>query len=175
MATTPENSPLPEPFVRELGHLLAALITGHETYLSLLAAHRDAIRTARPSAAAEISGRLGIALETIAKLEQVRRTFVDRITAAGLWKSKQLVTLSALAQRAGASQASLLEASARLKTLITTVQQEHAVLRRVTQSLSAHIEGIMRTVAKASSHAGTYGRRGTIGAAAVTTALDLNS
>lgn len=172
-AKAPAN--LPDSIVRELAALLAHLTTAHETYLTLLAEHRDAIRLAKPALAAEVSERIAACLESIASLEQARRTFVQRIMDAGLWTSRQLITLSGLAERAGASRANLLDAASRLKALITTVQQEQAVLRRVTQSLSAHIEGIMRTVAKASSHAGTYGRRGIVGNAAVMTALDLNS
>lgn len=166
---------LPDPIVRDLSTLLAALAAAHESYLALLGEHRAAVRAARPAAAAEVSERQAAALERIAALEESRRALVQRVLDAGLWNSRRLVTLTGLAELAGAQRRPLLEAAARLRGLITAVQKEQAVVVRVARSLSAHIEGLMRHVAQAASHAGTYGRRGVVGHAAVVTALDVRS
>lgn len=174
--TTPNAAkPLPEPLVRDLAGLLAALLAAHEDYLALLLEHRAAIRSAKPGLAAETTERQTRALERIAMLEESRRVLVQQVLDAGLWPQRTLVTLSGLAELSGALRTPLLETAQRLRTVIGRVQQEQGVLVRVTRSLSAHIEGLMRHVAKAASHAGTYGRRGVVGCAAVMTALDVRS
>jgi energy-converting hydrogenase A subunit M len=172
---TANPNPLPEQFVRELGALLGAMVPAHEQYLVLLAEHREAVRRASPSAAAEVTERQTACLERIAMFEQARRDLVQRVIDAGHWPGRELVTLTGLAERSGAMRQGLVDTASKLKVLITKVQHEQGVVRRVAQSLSAHIEGLMRTVAKASSHSGTYGRRGVVGTSAVVTALDLRS
>lgn len=166
---------LPESIVRELAALLAGMLAAHEEYLGLLHEHRAAIRAARPSLAAEAAERQTRALERIAMLEQTRRDLVQRVLEAGLWPDRALITLSGLAERAGPMRGPLLETAQRLREAIAKVQLEQGVLVRVARSLSGHIEGLMRHVAKAASHAGTYGRRGVVGHAAVMTALDVRS
>jgi hypothetical protein len=169
---------LPEPIVRELGVLLAAMVVGHEEYLGLLSAQREAVRSASPALAGEILNKQGVCLERLAGFEQTRRALVHRVIDGGHWPGRELVTLSGLAARAGASRDGLVEAAQKLRGLIAAVQKEQGVVRRVSQALSAHIEGLMRHVAQAASHAGTYGRRGVVGGAgtsAVVTAIDLRS
>lgn len=173
--TQSEPRGLPDPVVRELTGLLTGLLAAHEDYLGLLLEHRAAIRSARPSIAAEVTDRQTQALERIAMLEETRRSLVQRVLDAGLWPQRTLITLSGLAERSGAMRGPLLETAQRLREAIGRVQTEQGVLVRVTRSLSAHIEGLMRHVAKAASHAGTYGRRGVVGNAAVMTALDVRS
>jgi hypothetical protein len=169
---------LPEPIVRELGTLLAAMVAAHEEYLRLLAGQREAVRAASPSAAAEIAAKQGVCLERIAGLEQTRRSLVMRVIECGHWPGRELVTLSGLAARAGSSREGLVRTAEHLRGLIAAVQKEQGVVRRVASAMSAHIEGLMRHVAQAASHAGTYGRRGVVGGAgvsAVVTSLDLRS
>ena len=52
----------------------------------------------------------------------------------------------------------------RLKTLMNELQRERGTVRAATESLLAHMEGLMRQVARKLSHAGTYGPQGAVGA-----------
>ncbi|XVJ58508.1 MAG: flagellar protein FlgN [Tepidisphaera sp.] len=174
MSTTP-HIPLPDQFVRELASLLGSLISAHEEYLGLLAEHREAVRRASPAAAAEVTTRQTGCLERIAMFEHARRALVQRVIDAGHWPGRELVTLTGLAERCGPMKQRLIDSASHLKTLIAKVRQEQGIVRRVSQSLASHIEGLMRTVAKAASHTGTYGRRGVVGTSSVVTALDVRS
>jgi hypothetical protein len=51
----------------------------------------------------------------------------------------------------------------KLKRVMNELQRERGTVRAATESLLAHMEGLMRQVARKLSHAGTYGPRGAVG------------
>ena len=64
----------------------------------------------------------------------------------------------------------------RLREMMERVQRESGTVRAATRSLLAHMEGLMRQVARSLSHAGTYGSGGRVQAAhAVVSSLDVRS
>ena len=84
------------------------------------------------------------------------------------------VTLSDLAKcTPGDVRGKLAAAAATLRALVTRVSQEAASLRSATMTLMAHMEGLMRQVARSLSHAGTYGQRGVVAGNQIVTSLDV--
>ncbi|MEK6701204.1 MAG: flagellar export chaperone FlgN [Planctomycetota bacterium] len=160
---------------------LSAILTGlHEQYTAfhgLLLAQREAIRAADPSRLARIGELQLAALRAISALEDRRRVLVNTISDTGRWTGATPITLSALAQHAPKDQReSLLAMATSLRGVMSACQSEQSTLKSAAQSLAAHIEGVMRQIARTLSHAGTYGRRGLVDTStAVTTALDLRS
>lgn len=162
----------------ELEALLEALVSQHEKLLELAGAHLEAVRRADHNALRLRLEEQQDTLQRIADLEQRRAVLVNTLTQnLPARAGRGPVTLSELAGAAPEPQRSTLLARARtLRELIHKVKQEQGTLRWASRSLAAHMEGVMRQVAKRLSHAGTYGRHGAVDAdAVVLSALDLRS
>jgi hypothetical protein len=70
----------------------------------------------------------------------------------------------------------LLAAADKLREVLNRLHQEHTALRVAAQELSGHMEGLLRQVCRKLSHAGTYGRGGSIDSSVtVVTSLDVRT
>lgn len=154
--------------------ILAESVACHERLLELYGEHREAIRSAdhaRMGAVMESEDEL---LARVATLEGERRAALGlnpRARAAGE------PTITMLASVAGEpARSTLLELAERLKVLIERCRGAQRAIRTASESLLTHMRGLMSQVNQRLSHAGTYGRRGTVSSAApVVTSLDMRS
>ncbi len=170
-ANAPPNTPIHE----ELHALLQALLERHERLLRLTTEHHEAIRQADPRRCEMVQRHERETLAAIADLEVRRQALIKRAVAEIRPTPKSLARLSELAQCAPESERqSLFDMIARLRTLAGRVQEEQNVVRVVSRVLLAHMEGLMRQVARTLSHAGTYAKTGAVGAGApIVTSLDI--
>lgn len=161
----------------ELSPLLAAMTTTAEEYLTSLRSHREAVRKADPVMMSKTIAHEAECLERLSKLEESRRSLVNRAEAAGLWVGRGPITLSGLAAKAPEDRKGLLvSAASKLRAIMEEATREQGVLRQAAASLAGDVEGIVRQVAQSLSHTGTYGRMGVVAAGpAVVSALDLRS
>lgn len=184
---------LTDPEVAELESLLQHLLAEHEQLLALAASHREAIQKADPLTLGACVQRQNEVIARVAELEQRRMALVMRIAS----KMKPLAAPghAGIAPRAVTEgipdkptvswlvkglaepvRVRLVALADRLRDLLTRLQREHAALREASTALAAHMEGLMRQLAKRLSHAGTYGRRGMVETKVqVVSALDLRS
>lgn len=173
----PETSESTGSITEQLETLLTGLLRAHEHLLDASSAQRDAVRTANPAAIQQASDRQANALRVIAALEDQRRALVNSMTAGLPRRAAGAgpVTLTELANQMPEPQRTrLIDLAARVRTAVELAANEQRTLKAATTSLVAHMEGLMRQVARRLSHAGTYGRRGMIESTpAVVSGLDL--
>jgi hypothetical protein len=154
----------------DLAASLDALFTGFEgAYSSVDAcvrAHRDALRAADTKAIDGALQRQTTALRELAACDQRRREVIAAVCTrlpelAG--KKPDAITLTDLARACPTDQRPRMESRASaLRTLAMSVREQTTSTRAATQTLLAHMEGMMRQVGRTLSHAGTYGRGGVV-------------
>lgn len=171
----------------QLDQTLRELLAAHEELLTLAAAHRSAISRADVRALADVLAAQGAVTERIVELERQRQAAVaGMIRHAGLTGPTSGFTQGPGAARTTLSQlvraisdparSRLLAVADRLREVLNRLHAEHMALREAAESLSDHMEGLMRQVCRKLSHAGTYARSGVIDTSApVVTALDIRS
>ncbi|MBX3385928.1 MAG: flagellar protein FlgN [Phycisphaeraceae bacterium] len=161
----------PDP-ITELDSALRDLVADHEALLNLARAHREAIAKADVSAMHRCLEEQQERLQRIRGHEFRRRAAVVALQGAVTPDSGRL---SALAQRATEPVRSRLVALGdRLRELLNALQIEHEAVRQAAETLSSHMEGLMRQVCRHLSHAGTYGPTAAIDTRTpVVTVLDL--
>ncbi|MDX2119215.1 MAG: flagellar export chaperone FlgN [Planctomycetota bacterium] len=159
-----------------LTELLDALTREHETLLSLCGQHLEAIRQADHRNLAEVVQQQAMTLQRVAELEEERVSVVNDAMRE-LRPVPPSPTLTAIAQSLPAEQGKQVHAKAqRLRTLMQRLANEQNVVTLTTKALLAHMEGLMRQVARELSHAGTYCNKGYVQTgAAVVSALDVRS
>lgn len=162
----------------ELAGLLGGLAAEHERLLRFAEDQRAAVRRADPTRLEQATRGQAECLQRVADLEERRRRLVETASHGEL--TRGAVTLSDIAGRLSEPDRSrLLAQASRVRELIGRAQEEQRALGAVMRSLSKHMEGLMRQVARRMNPAGTYGRRGVVEAgapaAAALRAVDLNS
>lgn len=164
----------PRPLPEELRELLTALLSRHEAMLRHTRQHHEAIRQADVRRCEQIVREEQATLAAIADLELKRQSLVARAAREITPAPRNLSRLSDIALHCpGGERTELLELSARLRKAIESLQQEQNLLRVVSRVLVAHMEGLMRQVARSLSHAGTYGQRGVVAGHQIVTSLDV--
>lgn len=162
------------PLCEELRDLLVALLARHEAMLRHTKLHHEAIRQADVRRCEQIVRDEQATLAAIADLELKRQSLVARAMREIVPTPKNLSRLSDIALHCpDATRPELLELSARLRRTLENLQQEQNLLRVVSRVLMAHMEGLMRQVARSLSHAGTYGQRGVVAGSQIVTSLDM--
>jgi hypothetical protein len=174
-----------DPEVQELERLLEQLLVEHEQLLVLAGSHRAAIAGANPNCLADCVQQQNEVVQRVAELEKRRLGIVarlaDKMKPLSAGRAMEGVpdkpTVSWIAKALPEPVRTRLVALAeRLRELLARLQKEHAALREASTALAAHMEGLMRQLAKRLSHSGTYGRRGIVEAPVqVVSALDLRS
>jgi hypothetical protein len=159
-----------------LRHLLAE----HERLLALAGEHKAAIAAADGRALGLCIGRQNEIVQRIAGLERERQTIVAAIVRPGSSKpgmaghDATLTKVTAAAPEPVRSR--LAGAGVALRDILNRLHKEHQAVKAASETLSAHMEGLMRQVCQRLSHAGTYARGGSVGASVqVVSAMDVRS
>ncbi len=156
---------------------LARLSERNERLERLADDYEHALRTAdTPSLAACVSSQ-NEAIQEIATLDQERDALVRELgLRLGIPPGGRL-RITELAERLpGELRERLLRVATPLRESLERLGERHELLKQATEQIAGHVEGLMRQVASASSHAGTYGRRGSVeSGTGVITALDVRS
>ncbi|MBL8874433.1 MAG: flagellar export chaperone FlgN [Phycisphaerae bacterium] len=173
MPPTPTNADS-TPLHDELRALLREFLAQHETLLGLTTEHHEAIRQADPLRCERVMQAERNTLASIAELESRRQNLVRRAQTE-IRPAQAVARLSDLARCAPEGErAGLIEMAERLRGLVARVQEEQNIVRVVSRVLLAHMEGLMRQVARSLSHAGTYARSGAVAAGSpIVTSLDV--
>lgn len=177
---SPDSGPAVADFDK-LDGVLRELLAEHERLLMLTREHQRAIATADIGGLTHCLTAQGEVIQRVATLERLRQVLVARITAASSAAqplgSGRAPTITMLAQRAPAPIRDRLTAVAlALRELLNTLHREHLAMRQAAETLSSHMEGLMRQVCRRLSHAGTYARGGGFDASVqVVSTLDVRS
>ena len=179
-----------DPAVAELETLLRGLLAEHGELLNLAAEHRRAISKADSAALAACLAQQGQVVQRVADLERRRMSLMvrlsDRLRSSGVERAlgsgvqpvvPDRITITSLARTLPEPvRTRLIAVAERLRELLERLHREHLVLKEAAAALASHMEGVMRQVGRAFSHAGTYGRRGAVdGAVQVISGLDLRT
>lgn len=175
--------PIASPFgalAQRLGALLTALSDTHESMEQAFAQQRDAMRKADPNAFEQAAHAHRTCLEALMALDQQRRTLVadavSLLPPLGRKPATQLTLTEIAATLPVNDRARLVEQAKVCRQTIERVHTQQRTLRGATLSLLAHMEGVMRQVARSLSHAGTYTRKGFVEAGTpVVSSLDLQT
>jgi hypothetical protein len=136
--------------------LLGDLSHEHESLLVLAGEHRDAIAHADAHAISDVIAQTGSVLERIAEIEQDRQTIIAKPDGSFATIAEILPTLDAEpAERIERS-------STKLRALIEQLREEHLAVRKASEALAGHMQGLIKQVSANMSHAGTYGRTGSV-------------
>ncbi len=170
----------PSMLAERLNTLLDGLIAAYERLAVAGMGHREAIRTADTHGMDRAVRAQTAMFRELAKLDQQRRELVAHAHASFPALSRTATdrtTLSQLATLASDSKrADLARKAEALRAVVRGVQEQNTGIKTATLSLVAHVEGIMRQVARQLSHTGTYSRRGVVEAVpGVLSAVDLST
>lgn len=153
----------------ELDAVLRDLLKEHQQLLELTTEHRRAISHADAPALNTCIGRQSETVLRIAALEKKRQQVVSKIAAARPElnrmspKTVNNHTISTLLMVAPESvRVRISGVSKALRDLLNALHRENLALRQAAETLSSHMEGLMRQVCQRLSHAGTYARSGSI-------------
>ena len=155
----PTPTPADAALARDLEPLIGALTSAHERMLALALEHRTAISRADTAAIAGLVAQQSEVAREISELEIHRR----RLVAPFLSATAAPPSLSALAQRLPEpDRARVAAAAAHLRETLLRLQRETRTVRAATQSLLAHMNGLMQQVARGLSQARLYSPQGKI-------------
>lgn len=152
--TTPTNSAAA---ADALEAVLTDLTASNAELLELVREHRRTMSSGDAAAIQECLSRQGILATRIADQERQRRHIVTELAGRATATFAEVIPNLPESRRAR-----IAEVSANLRTLLQTVQRENGVVRAAAHTLIGHIDGLMQQVARALSHAGTYGRQGRV-------------
>jgi hypothetical protein len=163
-----------------LDALVSDFTREYEQLETLVTSHRDALRAADGETIQHIASVQHACVARIGEVDQRRRELIA--SAAGRFPGlagirPTAITITDLARCVDENhRPRMVERAGELRSLIARVQAQSASVRGATEALLAHMEGLMRHVARTMSHAGTYSRRGYVETGGVvTTALDIRS
>lgn len=147
----------------ELSVLVERLDAVYASLEGSVEAHRAAIRAADVAEIGREVERQQSLLAALAGLDQDRLALIEHVRRDGLISPSsrpRLRDLAGLTPEPDRSQ--LLSGTATLAARMARVNEAQAGLRAAASSLLAHMEGLVRHVARKLSHAGTYGRTGMV-------------
>lgn len=176
-----ENNPAAPDRGAELERVLNEQLDVYARMLGLAREHRDAIAQADPRRIKACVEAQSETARLAAELEDLRRTLAESLagprTAPRPGVAIPRPTLRAAAERLPeAVRSRVLAAGERLKETLTALHTEHETVRRASLALAAHMDGLVRHVARRLSLTGVYGRAGAVDAGRpVAAALDLST
>lgn len=170
----------PSDAARELSGVIRALSERYAMLLDQAVLHREALRRADGEGVEVAARAQGVVLAEIADIETRRAALVNAAAESPGIRPRLapgLVTLRSLAAALPEPERGrLLREAEELRALVQRAQEETRTIKAATLSLVAHMEGLMRQVARHISHAGTYCRRGFVDAVpGVVSAIDLRT
>lgn len=150
--------------------IVLSLIGAHEELIKLLERHRAAISAADARALGEV---VHGETEVLTRIESLDRECRE---AMGHTPGAAAVTITAIAKATPAPEGPrLAESAAYLRALSSRARTLQAAVREASESMAAHINGLMRQVSQRLSHAGTYGAGGRVESkASVVSGLDVS-
>ncbi|TVQ63830.1 MAG: hypothetical protein EA378_00890 [Phycisphaerales bacterium] len=159
---------------QELERVLEGMLRVQTQLLEVTRRHRSAIARAdcvEIGACVRTHGELLVAVQ---ELEHRRRAVVGQLTSGT--KASRTPTLTELAERlAEPWRDRAMGLAKQLRETVIRVGEEQRTVRLATESLLAHMDGLVRQIAKKLSHAGTYSARGVVeaGRQQVASGLDI--
>jgi FlgN protein/Phycobilisome protein len=162
-----------EELARKLSELIAGLTQAYESLDAQADLRRRAITSADMHALAQCIRDENETVQRVALLDESRESIV-RDAMQGSAEDSADLTISQLASLlAQPWRDPLLDASRRLRALISSVQQKNASARQAAEKLARHMQGLLRAAEGWHSQTGSYERSGAVRAGApVITALD---
>lgn len=133
----------------------------HERLLSLLKQKRDALEKADHDRISRCSEQENQTVQQISDLEKERLALVAELTLAIDPAAKQPMRLAEVAQRLDEpTRGRLLVLRHNLIERIKQAHQETVVLRRATEAIVRHMQGLFQMVGSAVAGSGVYNQRG---------------
>lgn len=166
-----------DPLIDELEQILRQLVVHYEQLHSLANLHLDAIRKADVDQLSVCIAQENRIIQAVAESEKRRLHVVGDIADILGSPQESQTTMSWIAERIRGDRGSRLAAMARhLRSVIAEMTEVNTAARHAAETLSKHMDGLMRSVARELNHAKTYSNRGRMDAGpAVVSALDLSS
>lgn len=162
---------------QDLASVIDALTREYDRLIEHVIAQREGVRHADAGAVERATQAQARSLAALASLEPSRAALVNAAAPLLRRSGRGPLTLRDLAAAAPEPQrTTLMQRAAALRTKAEHAREQIALVRSATSSLIAHMEGLMRHVARQLSHAGTYSIRGRVEASRpVVSALDLST
>ncbi len=133
----------------------------HSELLELLKRKRDVLRSSDTRAAIGLCTLEHEKIQKIAELEKHRLELVAELTLSVDPQAKEPLSMSELADRLGEpARGRLLVLRHQLLERMKAVHYETGIVRRATETLSKHMNGIVQTIGALSAGVSTYGNRG---------------
>ncbi|GAB4197506.1 MAG: hypothetical protein Kow00105_11560 [Phycisphaeraceae bacterium] len=147
--------------VSSLENTLRQLLVLHTELLELLKRKREVVRGSDSKATVALCMLEQEKVQKIAELEKQRLTLVAELTLALDPTASQPLRMVELAERlAEPIRGRLLVTRMQLLEKMRQVQEETGVVRRATEALANHMQGIVQTLGALSAGVATYGSRG---------------
>lgn len=140
---------------------LRELIGIYERLHELAVRRRDAIAKAEARSLGAMIGEENALVQRIAEIEKRRMVAASRLGEALGLPDRSQATVRAIAERLGGEGgARLARGAARLREVATGVQRLNEIVRTAAETLSQHVEGLVRAVQNELSSTKTYEARG---------------
>lgn len=144
-----------------LEQVMRQLLDLHRELLDLLKRKREMLRTNDAGATIDLCALEHEKLQKVIELEKRRLNLVADLTLAVDPGVSEPMCLTDLAERLGEPvRGRLLVSRQQLLEQMKCVQQETSVVRRATETLAKHMQGIVQTIGAISSGVSTYGSGG---------------
>lgn len=162
-----------EALANQLHELIEGLTQAYETLDAYADLRRRAITGADMQALAQCVRDENETVQRIASLDQSRESIVRDAPCASSDESADLTISQVASSLAQPWRGPLLDASRRLRALISRVQEKNAAARQSAEKLARHMQGLLRAAESWHSQTGSYERTGAVRAGApIFTALD---
>lgn len=149
-----------------LDHLEAVLtqaLERQQQLLSLLERKRVALRQGKDQDMVDLTRLENAAVQTISEIEKRRLQLVADLTLAIDPVAKEPLKMKDLAERLPEPyRGRLLVTRAKLVEAITQVAEQTSVVRRASESLLKHVNGLIRTIGVVSHGGAAYGQTGQV-------------
>ncbi len=157
----------------QLDAVLRQLVIEHEKLLTQAGEYRRAIAQADAAALGASMEVQQTLTQRIVVLERQRQEIVAGLTRA----DPKGVRFADVAARAPEPMRSRLAGVVNaLREVLNALHREHIALRQAAETLSMHMEGLLRQVCRGLSHTGTYARRGAMDTSVqVVSSMDIRS
>lgn len=154
--------------VDRLESMLREQLELHQQLRAVLGRKRQALRDAKRAELDDCSRAENDFVQKISELEKRRLTLVGELTLKIAPSAKEPMRLDQLAAMLPEpSRGRLLVLRQQLRELMQQVRDDANVVRRATEAVSRHMQGLMQSVAAAINGSGSYGATGATPAAAM--------
>ncbi len=141
--------------------LIIQQTSAHERLLSLLEHKRESLRTADRDQMTRCTEQENLVVQEISELEKERLGLVGELTLIVDPSAKAPMRLAELAQQLDEpGRGRLLVLRSQLLDRMKQVQRETAVVKRATESVVRHMQGLFQMVGNAVGNGGVYSQRG---------------